>query len=243
MRMRILVTRLGCGAMLAMLYVGTALGHENTLACDAAAAGKPAIEAARNELKQKPKSVGTRTDLSDLLVGVGCYDEAVHVLEDGLKLIPNERTFQARLRTARSFIGEREYLEKVPALGTETSAATVLRLELRCRQFAELPACETALASKPNDATLWAAKGDALLKDKRSQDALVAFNRAAQVSAAYPQTSEIDLTSKISAARALLAAQSPPVIAPVKPAPERVASVQPQPTRKYSNIEPAGRSN
>src|SRR5262249_51092897 len=100
------------------------------------------------------------------------------------------------------------------------------------------------LGSKPNDATLWAAKGDALLKEKRSQDALIAFNRAVQVSASFPQTSDIDLTAKISAARALLATQSPPVIANAKPAPVvPVASVAAPPARKYSNLEPAGRSN
>jgi tetratricopeptide (TPR) repeat protein len=184
--------------------------------------------------------------LADKLIGIGCYDEAVHILEDGSKLFPSDRSLQARLRTARSFVGEREYLDKqVDGTAAMTDAA-FLRLQLRCKQIGDLQACDQALTAKPGDAAIWAAKGDALLKEKRSREALVAFNRAKQVA----QGTDIDVTSRVNAALALLVAQNPPAIAPVsKPAtvavaqtPIRTAAVTP-PAPRFSNIEPVTRSN
>jgi predicted Zn-dependent protease len=241
-------------AALAILSGDGAWSHENTLNCDPAAAKKPAIERARNDVKEKPKSIGARTDLTDLLVGVGCYDEAVHVLEDGLKLSPDDKTLQSHLRTARSFIGERKYLENLPVSSGTTARAESLRAQLRCKQVGDVQACDQAITASPNDAALWAAKGDALLKEKRSREALLTFNRAKQVSASFPQATDIDLTSRINAAQAMLAAQSPPAIAPVMPttdAPRKsvsaptaaVAAAPVRVARTYSNLEPAGRSH
>jgi predicted Zn-dependent protease len=232
--------------IITMLFAGNAWSHDNAQACGTTAANSPALEAARSELKERPKSVPVRVDLADKLVGVGCYDEAVHTLEDGLKLFPNDRHLQTKLRTAKSFIGEREYLDKQPVAAAGTDAA-FLRAQLRCKQIGDLAACDQAILAKPNEAALWAAKGDAFLKEKRAREALVAFNRAQQLNAVAP--SDIDVTSRVNAAQALLAVQSPPSIASsisprdLAPLPaERIASASP-PVAKHSNVEPASRSN
>jgi predicted Zn-dependent protease len=227
---------------LSLFTAGTAWAHETKLNCTAAAAAQPAIESARTELGQKPKNAALRSSFADNLIGIGCYDEAVHVLEDGLKLDPSDKKLETRLKTARSFIGEREYLDKQPA--KSASGAEFLRFQLRCKQFGEVQACDQALGLEPNDATLWAAKGDALLKERRSQDALTAFNRAKQVSVTSGQVADLDIASRINTAQAMLAAQRPPSIvqAGTGTAPPVRTAARPQ-SRIYSNIEPAGRSN
>jgi len=239
-------------ALLAVaLLHGSAWAHENALNCNSVAAKQPSIEGARAELQQKPKSVSVRMSLSDLLVGIGCYDEAVHVLEDGVKLYPSDRSLHTRLRTARSFIGEQQYLDKQPAVSGASNAA-FLRAELRCKQIGDILACDEAVAMRPNDAALWAAKGDALLKDKRSEEALLAFTRASQANASVAPSAQVDVTARVSAAKALLAMQSPtvvegkpasPVAVPVAQATVRTANAKLQVARTYSNVEPASRSN
>jgi len=245
-------------AAAAVLFASAAWPHDHAHGCEAAASKEPALEAARAEVKQKPRASNLRAGLADRLIAIGCYDEAVIVLEEGLKFEPGDRGLQTRLRTARSFIGEREFLKQQPAPAAVVSEAVLVRLQVRCKTVADLQACEQALANKPNDAALWAAKGDALLKEKRAQEALAAFNRARQVSATFPQDAP-DLTARFNAAQAMLATQKPPSIAPSK-APVRTAVVtpatQPPPnaavrvasapapvTKRYSNIEPPSRSN
>src|SRR5689334_19535501 len=92
-----------------LLYVTAAWSHEGGPSCDSKAAQQPAIADARDALKQKPRSLAVRMNLADRLIDSGCYDEAVHVLEDGAQIFPSERNLQTRLRTARSFIKEREF--------------------------------------------------------------------------------------------------------------------------------------
>src|SRR5262245_19650308 len=110
-------------AIVPALYLSTVQAHEGGATCDASAAKQPQIEAARGKLKAKPKSTGLRTNLAAQLIELGCYDEAVHLLEDGVKLSPNDRNLQTRLKTARSFIGEREYLDQ--QAGTRATDAEV----------------------------------------------------------------------------------------------------------------------
>lgn len=239
-----------------MLCASHAWSHDTTPSCGSAGAKQPSIDGARTELKHKPNSLSLRMRLADKLIDVGCYDEAVYVLEDGAMLYPADRDLQSRLKTARSFIGEREYLGKQPA-ANDGSEAAFLRAQLRCVQFGDLTACEQALANKPNDIALWVAKGDALLKEKRSRDAMLAFTRARQVNEAVDQVPEVDLISRINAAQALLAVQNPPSIAPLKSVLNRgsAPTQTPPPTtniapgstqrfaRAYSNLDPAGRSH
>lgn len=242
--------------LLATLYAADASAHDGARNCDAATLAQPSIERARAELKQRPRTTSARLTLADLLIEASCYDDAVHFLEEGVELSPNDRTLQTRLRTARSFIGEREYLQSHPATKGDTSEAELRRLLLRCNQIGDSQACDQALAARPNDIALLTAKGDALLKEKRARDALLAFTRAQQVNATLAPEARVDVTARINAAQALIATQSPPSIAKSRSAPSsptsndpadrepiRTASVAQQPVRTYSNIQPAGQSN
>lgn len=240
------------GPLLALLAAG-ASAHDGAPNCDPATAAQPAFERARAELRQSPRALDVRIELSDRLIDAGCYDDAVHVLEDGLKAMPNDRTLDARLRTARSFVSEREYLRSHPVTKSDMGEAELRRLQLRCRQLGDVQACDQALAARADDVALLLAKGDALLKAQRARDALMTFIRIRQANARLAPDARMDVTDRISAAQALVAAQSPPSIAPTR---TRIAQSNPAtavnstarvasaaPTRTYSNLQPPGQSN
>lgn len=243
--------------LLATLYAVDVSAHDGARSCDATTLAQPSIERARAELKQQPRATSVRLALAERLIEASCYDDAVHLLEEGVELSPNDRAIQTQLRMARSFVGEREYLQTHPATKGDTSEAELRRLLLRCNQIGDAQACDEALAARPNDIALLTAKGDALLKEKRARDALLAFTRAQQVSATLAPEARVDVTARINAAQTLIATQNPPTIAPrtiaqsrsaTSPAstardPIRTASVAPQPVRTYSNIQPAGQSH
>lgn len=251
--MRANVYELVLGGLLAAFYAADAPAHDGARNCDVATSSQPSIQRARDELKQRPRAASARLALADLLIEASCYDDAVHVLEEGVELSPNDRALQTRLRAARSFIVEREYLQSHPVTKIDAGEAELRRLLLRCNQIGDAQSCEDALAMRPNDIGLLTAKGDALLKDKRARDALIAFNRALQVNATLAPEARIDVTARIDAAQALLATQSPPSIAPARPStasnasavgePIRTASLAPQPARTYSNVQPPGQSH
>jgi len=219
----------------------TARAHDEQSSCEAPAAKSPAIESARADLKRKPKSTSVHMSLADKLIDIGCYDEAVRVLEEGEKLSPADQALQSRLRMARSFVGERDFVSKQPAVAAG-SEAEFLRAQLRCKQFGDVQACDVALAGRPNEIAFWIAKGDALLKEKRARDAFLSFNRARLLASAAG--TDVDLVARIAAAQTLLAEQSPPAIEKSKPVPAtaRVAEV-PKLARTYSNVEPFTRSH
>lgn len=223
----------------ALLFSSGAWAHDGAASCKSDVAKQPAFEKARAEVRQKPRSVGTRTDLADALLEIGCYDEAVHLLEDGVKLLPNDRNLQTRLKTAKSYVEEREHQDNNASAPVVASEAVFLRYQLRCKQIGDPAACDQAIGIKPTDVSLFTAKGDALLKERRPKEALLAFNRAKQLAG-----TDAEFSSRINAAQAMLAAESPPAIAqkaPAAPTPVRTAAVAPSP--RYSNIEPASRSN
>src|SRR5262245_23352871 len=56
-------------------------------ACETTAK-QPAISAARAALERSPQTLAPRLTLSDLLVESGCYEDAIHVLEEADKVHP-----------------------------------------------------------------------------------------------------------------------------------------------------------
>jgi len=234
------------------IWSASASAHDGAPTCDAAAANQPAFERARDDLKKNPRAVDTRVDLSDRLIDAGCYDEAVHLLEDGLKVTPNDRTLDTRLRTARSFVSEREYLNSHPVTKNDMGEAELRRFQLRCLQLGDAQACDQALSAKPDDISLMLAKGDALLKAERARDALMTFIRIRQANARLSADARVDVTERINTAQALLGALSPPTIsqrprvAASQPAAQqssaRVAAT-PSVARTFSNIQLPGQSN
>jgi tetratricopeptide (TPR) repeat protein len=184
-------------AVLCMLAgVGAARAHEQAKegAC-AAAPQQPAIVKARESLQRTPDALKVRLGLADLLVEATCYEEAVHVLEDGVTIHARSEELQVRLRTARSLISERQFFD---GLDQAELDAKLSRHVLRCMRFGDVDACDQALAIKPDNVAIVIARGDALLKSQRPLEALDAYRRATAL-----DPSNADVTTKLSAAQAL----------------------------------------
>ncbi len=176
--------------------VGAVSAHEQPKegACEASAR-QPAIVSARESLQRTPDALKVRFGLADLLIDAGCYDEAVHVLEDGTAIHARNEELQKRLRTARSLISERQFFD---GLDQAELDAKLSRHVLRCTRFGDIDACDQALAIKPDNVAVVIARGDALLKSQRPLEALDAYRRASAL-----DPSNADVTAKTNAAQAL----------------------------------------
>jgi tetratricopeptide (TPR) repeat protein len=129
-------------------------------------------------LEESPRKLDARIALADALIAASCFDEAVHVLEDGEKLHGRNTELQAHLREARSMLNEQHYFD---GLGRAEEAAKLSRNVLRCNKLNDIAACDAALAQKPDDADIMVAKGDALLQAQRLADALSVYRRAKEL--------------------------------------------------------------
>jgi tetratricopeptide (TPR) repeat protein len=139
---------------------------------------QPQIVAARAELQDAPRVLAMRLQLSDMLVSAGCYTDAVEVLEAGEALHPHSSELQSRLSRARSMVKEKVYFE---GLDEAEATAELRRQVFRCAQLADTPACDAAQAASPGNAEIALAKGNALLKSNRLDEAIAAYSRAAQL--------------------------------------------------------------
>jgi len=73
----------------------------------------PDIAAGKTELQRSPTRLGKRMELANLLEKAGCYDEAIHLLEEGRKYNPFNPTLLFSLRRARNMVKEEHYLEGI----------------------------------------------------------------------------------------------------------------------------------
>ena len=180
------------------MLVGAGIAHAHEQgkegAC-AASAQQPAIASARESLQRTPDALKVRLGFVDLLIGSGCYDEAVHVLEDGARIHVGNEEVATRLRTARSFINERQFFDGLDKAELE---AKLSRQILRCTRFADVEACDQALAIKPDNVVVVIARGDALLQSQRPIEALDAYRRATTL-----EPSNAELAKKVSTAQSL----------------------------------------
>ncbi len=185
-------------AVVLCLFAGTGVvrahDHAKDGAC-AASANQPALLSAREALQGTPDALKIRLGLADLLIEAGCYEEAVHVLDDGVAMHARSEELQRRLRTARSLISERQFFDGLDKAEME---AKLSRHVLRCTRFADLDACDQALALKPDDVAVVIARGDALLKSQHTLEALDAYRHAAVL-----DPSNADTTAKVNAAQAM----------------------------------------
>ncbi|MBC8027436.1 MAG: tetratricopeptide repeat protein [Steroidobacteraceae bacterium] len=133
------------------------------------------VIAARASLDATPTALPARFRFADALIEAGCYDEAVHALEDGESLHPRNPDLAAKLRTTRSLVSEQSYFA---GLEDAEVAARVSRNLLRCTRLNDLNACDEALKLKPNDVQVLIAKGDALLQSNKPADAEITYRRA-----------------------------------------------------------------
>jgi tetratricopeptide (TPR) repeat protein len=160
-----------------------------------ASARQPEIVSARESLQRTPETLKIRLGLADLLIEATCYEEAVHVLEDGTAIHPRSEELQARLRTARSLIRERQFFD---GLDQAELDAKLSRHVLRCSRFGDVEACDQALAIKPDNVAVVSARGDALLKSQRPLEAVDAYRRATAL-----DPSNADVAAKLTSAQAL----------------------------------------
>ncbi|HWW22186.1 MAG TPA: tetratricopeptide repeat protein [Steroidobacteraceae bacterium] len=138
----------------------------------------PDVVAARSDLQRTPDVLTERLHLADLLVNAGCFDEAIHVLEAGQASNPRSTDLQYRLTRARSMMKEKEYFE---GIDQAEAAARLRRNVLRCTQLSDLEACDAVLSVQPGNADIVLAKGNALSKAGRLDDAVAAYTQAAQL--------------------------------------------------------------
>jgi tetratricopeptide (TPR) repeat protein len=145
----------------------------------ASAARQAEVVAARTELKEAPASLAASIKLTDLLLNAGCYDEAVSVLEASETLHPHNSELQYRLNRARSMVRENVYFE---GLDRAEASAELRRQQFRCTQLADVQACDAAQTAAPDNADIALAKGNALLKANRTDDAISVLSHAARLS-------------------------------------------------------------
>jgi tetratricopeptide (TPR) repeat protein len=119
--------------------------------CVQGGAQNPDIVAGRSALQRSPTMLGKRLELANLLQKAGCYDDAVHVLEDGEKYNPLSPILQLSLRRARKLApNDTAFTAKLHALQSQHQA-----LMQRCTEGdgnAALQACQSVLVrGAPNE--------------------------------------------------------------------------------------------
>jgi tetratricopeptide (TPR) repeat protein len=154
-----------------------AQGSKNA-ACAPAVLQREDIVAARSALEKTPAVPARRIALSDLLVQAECYNEAIHVLEDGEALNPRNVLLQSHLSQARSMVREEQYFA---GLDDAEASARLARGKLRCTRLNDVAACDEVLNLQPRNLDMLLAKGDALTKVNRNDEAAATYARAAQV--------------------------------------------------------------
>jgi len=136
------------------------------------------IAAGKTSLQRSPTQLGKRVELANLLEKVGCYDEAVHLLEEGQKYNPFNPTLLFSLRRARNMVREEHYREGIDQ--AEASVRLNRKIE-RCTREREIAACDEVLSQQPNNTKILIAKGDALVKAHRPAEASKAYLRASEL--------------------------------------------------------------
>ena len=179
-----MVTNRGLGAalfVLLLLLLGSEAladpGHASEVSCTTHSPPKPVADA-WEALNRSPNELEAQLGLVDALIDQGCYKEAVPVLEAGLAQRPRSSELQSRMRAVRSMLSEEHFFE---GLGTAQETAKLQHALLRCTKAFDLSACDEALRSKPDDAQLVVAKGDALTHEGKPAQAIAVYQRAEEL--------------------------------------------------------------
>jgi tetratricopeptide (TPR) repeat protein len=165
-------------AMLLMLFAAGAHANDGVdKACSSSVLQRPDLVAARTALEASPLVPAKRISLTDLLVQAECYDEAIHILEDGAASNPRNVLLQSRLSQARSMVREKQYFA---GLDDAEASARLARGKLRCTRLGDIAACDDVLNLQPRNAEILIGKADALIKANRNEEAAAVYARAAQ---------------------------------------------------------------
>ena len=145
-----------------------------------AAAERPAIAEARAALEANASDLRVRLKLADAWGDVGCFGDALQVLQGGEALNPGDKELQARLRVAKSLVSEQSYFD---SMDRATKNATLSRASFRCAKLADVNSCDEALNMNPDDPELLIAKADALVQLNRPGEAIGIYRGALPASA------------------------------------------------------------
>lgn len=141
---------------------------------------------ASKALEENPRDLDARLQFADALMTDNCFEDAVKVLEAGQAFHERNAKLQSELREARSILREQGYFED---LGRAEESAKLSRHMLRCTRFADIEACDQALALKPDDPQVVIAKADALVQANRPADALKIYARARKIA---PESADVE---------------------------------------------------
>jgi tetratricopeptide (TPR) repeat protein len=161
-----------------ILAAPCAYAHGNSDPVCTTAGQQPEVIAARTDLQRSPDVLPKRLHLADLLLNAGCFDEAIHALEAGEAGNPRSSDLRYRLTRARSMLKEKEYFE---GIDEAEASARLRRNVLRCTQLSDVDACDAVLSVQPASADIVLAKGNALAKAGRNDDAIAVYTQAAQL--------------------------------------------------------------
>ena len=147
------------------------------------------LAACQRALQHDPQNIDIRIKVSDGLVRMRRYAEAVELLRQGLELSPGETAIKQRLSLAESYLQEQLWIEKQQqqraravekSTGSENDVAA-RRDIIRCTRLEgrdALRACNEGLAKYPHSAALQEGKGDALSAMKQCGRAIRAYEEA-----------------------------------------------------------------
>ena len=88
-------------SLLTMFAPGGVVVAASQSSCVSGGSQNQDIAALKTTLQRYPNQLGKRLELANLLEKAGCYDEAVHFLEEGKKYNPYNPTLSFSLRRAR----------------------------------------------------------------------------------------------------------------------------------------------
>ena len=146
------------------------------------ATGDEAVIACKKELGISPGNIDVRFAMCDALIGLNRYEDAVIILEDGLKRFPGNAALERKLAVARSYVSERAFISKEnPDIKVNALAR---RNAIRCSALkgaAALDACSAALKDNPTDPNLYKARGNALLGMNRHVESILAYRKTLQL--------------------------------------------------------------
>jgi cytochrome c-type biogenesis protein CcmH/NrfG len=125
----------------------------STAQCQADAA-KPPIASVLAKAAQDPGDLGAQFALADAWSDVGCFNDAVSVLQGAVKVHPENAELQTRLRVAKSLVGEEHFFDDLDRADTQ---AKLKRAVFRCENLSDPDACGEALRIKPDDPEVLAA--------------------------------------------------------------------------------------
>jgi tetratricopeptide (TPR) repeat protein len=163
-------------AALALLAPAAAFAHDGT--CKNSTTPSEAAVAASQALEEDSGNLDARLKLADALMASNCFEDAVHVLEEGEATHGRNGQLQSQLREARSMMREQTYFE---GLNRAEDAAKLSHNLHRCSRLADIEACDAALARQPGDPQMLLAKADALVRAKRPAEAVTTLRRVREL--------------------------------------------------------------